>query len=240
MTFTTAYLATGSSDSKINFWNPTNYSLSRQINNGAGVNTIISLFNNQVATTSGFSIRIWNILNNSLIKTFICHSSPLNQLAISPNQLMIASASNDFTSKVWNISSGECISTMYGHTNNARSVVFYSNDILITGSYDISIKVWSINSGNGTCLRTLTGHTSWILSLAILPNCLLASGANELKIWNVTNGRCVATLTGQISIRGLVVLSNGLLASGSQDTTIKLWNLTTFTLFKVYFSYLKN
>jgi WD40 repeat protein len=225
------FLISGSLDTNINLWSPvsTNWSLNTQINNGVSAVGVIPIPNQQMATIFGSSIKLWNFSSQTLIKTLSEHSSGVTQLALSPNQLMIASASNDFTSKVWNISSGECISTMYGHTNYVRSVVFYSNDILITGSYDKTIKVWSIKNGTGSCLKTLTGHTGNVLSFALMSNGLLASGSNEIIIWNVTNGSCLATLTGHTkSVRGLVWLSNGMLASGAQDNTIKIWNMNNY------------
>jgi WD40 repeat protein len=52
-----------------------------------------------------------------------------------------------------------------------------------------------------------------------------------LRLWNVANGRLLATLRGQGhtgSILGLDLSADGkTLASGSGDTTIKLWDLRT-------------
>jgi WD40 repeat protein len=183
------FLVSSSTDGKINFWNKAdpNWSLKDQINNGGSVNSIISLPNEQLASSLDGNIKVWSVLNKTLIKTLTRYSYGIFQLAISPNQQMIASAENDYASRVWNISTGKCISTMYGHTNSVQSVVFFSNEILITGSYDTSIKVWNITNVPGTCLRTLTGHTLTVVSLVVLPNSLLASGAadSSIKIWNV-------------------------------------------------------
>jgi WD40 repeat protein len=130
-------LASGSADKKINFWSKidSDWSLQSQIDGVYGVLYMVPLPNNQLAKTLSNKIQIWNVSAKTLVKTLIGHSGSINQLAISPDQQMVASASNDFTSKVWNISSDQCISTMYGHTDSSRSVAFYSNDILITGEF---------------------------------------------------------------------------------------------------------
>ena len=235
------YLASCSENDRINFWNTSNVNrpLIDQIKNLNQSNKICSILlasDQQLAFNYGNYIKILNLVDKNVTKILIGHSGGIYQLAISPNQQMIASASVDKTSKVWNISTGECISTMKGHISEVRSVVFYSNEILITGSYDKMIKVWKISNGNGACIKTLNGHTDYVLTLLILPKNLLASGSKEIIIWNVTSGSCLANLTDHTGyVRALVLLSNGLLASGSQDNMIRLWNLTSFNCVKVSF-----
>ncbi len=102
------------------------------------------------------------------------------------------------------------------------------------GSYDTTIKIWSITNGDGTCLKTLTGHTSYVLALLVLPNGLFLSTSLSIKVWNVTSGVCLKTLsTAGSSVRALALLSNGFLASGSTDNMIRLWELNTYTNIKV-------
>ncbi len=50
----------------------------------------------------------------------------------------------------------------------------------------------------------------------------------EINIWNVNTGIVIRTLTGHTDwIYSLVVLPDGLLASGCDDDTIRIWNFTT-------------
>ena len=53
------------------------------------------------------------------------------------------------------------------------------------------------------------------------------------KIWNLDKVITIKTLTGHTdSVTSLVVLSDGTLASGSNDNTIKLWDYSTGYLIK--------
>lgn len=85
------------------------------------------------------------------------------------------------------------------------------------------------NPYTGVIIRNLTGHTN-DLTFAYLPkHRILASGSMEstIKLWNITNGALIKTLTDHIDwVLSLVVLPNGFLASGGgwNDSTVKIWN----------------
>ena len=108
----------------------------------------------------------------------------------------------------------------------------FDDHILATGSYDSTIKIWDIETGEE--LRTLKGHTSGIRCLQFDDTKLISGSIDKtLKIWNWRTGECLTTYYGPIS--GVVGLhfDGGILASGSMDKTIKIWDFadkSTFTL----------
>ena len=54
------------------------------------------------------------------------------------------------------------------------------------------------------------------------------SGSKDgrIKIWNVEEGKCLKTLEGHTSaVYCIEVLDNGEIVSGSDDKTIRIWNL---------------
>ena len=101
-----------------------------------------------------------------------------------------------------------------------------TNDDLVSGSADSTIKIWDIDVG--VVKKTLAGHTSHVYVLDQLKNGDLVSGSwdKTIKIWNIEDGTVKRTLTGHISfVLALKVLGNGDLASGSPDKTIKIWDV---------------
>ena len=95
------------------------------------------------------------------------------------------------------------------------------------------IQIWD-DAGN--LLRNLTpsasnNNSGDILYLQPLPNGNLISGGssnnNSILIWNMINGSVETTLVGHTRfVSSLTLVNATTLASGSADTSIKLWNLT--------------
>ncbi|KAF9928679.1 hypothetical protein FBU30_002200 [Linnemannia zychae] len=112
-----------------------------------------------------------------------------------------------------------------GHTDGVMCLQF-DDSFLITGSYDNSVKVWNIETGE--CLRTLTGHALCVRALHFDEAKLITGSMDRtLKIWNYHTGQCIRTLQGHTD--GVVTLDfdSRILASGSVDASIKIWNFAT-------------
>jgi hypothetical protein len=75
--------------------------------------------------------------------------------------------------------------TLTGHSGHVRSLAVLPDGRLCSGSYDNTIKIWDVSTGE--CARTLTGHSGHVYSLAVLPDGRLCCGAvdNTIKIWDV-------------------------------------------------------
>jgi len=71
-----------------------------------------------------------------------------------------------------------------------------SNEFVLSGSADATIKLWNINSVE--CLKTFKGHLNVVSSVEILWNERILSGSVDktIKIWNVWTGNCLHTLKG--------------------------------------------
>lgn len=118
---------------------------------------------------------------------------------------------------------GRCTKKVFkGHTDGIMCLQF-DDAILATGSYDSTIKIWNIETGEE--IRTLVGHDSGVRALMFDERKLISGSLDHtLKIWNWRTGECLSTLPGHTG--GVICLhfNDNLLASGSVDTTIKIWN----------------
>ena len=126
----------------------------------------------------------------------------------------------------YNWKTGRCsIKTFKGHENGVTCLQFDDN-ILATGSYDTTIKIWNIETGE--VIRTLRGHNGAVRTLQFDDSKLISGSFDKtIKIWNWQTGECLSTL--QCHSEGVlsVHFDGRTLASGSIDKSVKVFNFDT-------------
>jgi WD40 repeat protein len=163
-------------------------------------------------------------------------------------ELQLAKRIMSRTNKLPEISLPTTAAPLIGHSGPVSSVAFYPTaPLLATGSYDNTVKLWQLSSDNSsaTCVATLDqingGHSNHVTSVAFHPMApLLATGSNDntVKLWRLvtipdnSSATCVATLDqsngGHSGSVWSVVFhpTAPLLATGSNDETVRLWQLS--------------
>lgn len=130
------------------------------------------------------------------VATQIAHEKDVNCVTISPNDLMIATGSQDKTAKLWSAANLSLVGVFRGHKRGIWCVRFSPVDqILLTSSADCTMRLWSL--ADRSCLKSFEGHESSILRVEFLSAGmqLLSAGADGLlKVWSIKSGECVTTL----------------------------------------------
>jgi F-box/WD-40 domain protein MET30 len=116
-----------------------------------------------------------------------------------------------------------------GHTNGVMCLQF-DDRILMTGSYDATVRVWDLETGKQ--IRVITGHSQGIRCLHF-DDARLITGSldNTIKVWNWRTGECVKTLRAHSKGVIGIHMADKLLASGSADNTIMVHDFNTYQRF---------
>ncbi|KAJ5108126.1 E3 ubiquitin ligase complex SCF subunit sconB [Penicillium angulare] len=123
------------------------------------------------------------------------------------------------------------IKTFRGHTDSVMCLQFEDN-ILMTGSYDATIKIWDMETGEE--LRTLRGHSAGVRCLQFDDTKLITGSLDRsIRVWNWRTGECISRYNGHSDAVIALHFDSTLLASASVDHTVKVWNFkdkSTFVL----------
>ena len=115
-----------------------------------------------------------------------------------------------------------------GHRGRVVALAETPDGLLISGSWDSTIKIW--DSTTGACLRVLKGHKKEVTCLALMQNGCIVSGSLDktLRIWDPATGECLHVLKGHRAIIDCVaILQDGCVVSGSYDKTLRIWDPAT-------------
>jgi WD40 repeat protein len=196
------------------------------------------------------TVRLWNVQTGEYLKSLEGHDAWVWSVVFSPDGKAIASGSHDQTVKLWDLTTDQCLKTLQGHQGWIWSLAFSPDgQLLASSSEDQTIRLWDCQSGN--CLNVLQGHRSRIWSVAFSPTGeFLASGSEDQSVrlwdmqWDISKlstssvfplnlslgvGQCRKQFNGATNLVWSVAFNpNGqYLASGSEDRTIRVWNLVT-------------
>ena len=181
-------------------------------------------------------IKIWNDDGN-LTQTLSGPNSFVQSLKLLPNGNLI-SGSFDGTMIIWNLTNGPKAFEWLPNAAHSSSIFAFEviNEFTVaSASRDAFIKFW--NFLNGSLINSITNPNGGISSLLLLSNGSLLSGdeaGNHLiRIWNVTSASSLGSLSAHTnSVNALELITSEILASGSLDHNIFIWNLTNGNILK--------
>lgn len=160
------------------------------------------------------------------------HDKDVNSVAVSPNDKLLASGSQDRTAKLWSLEKDGggnvgLLGVFRGHKRGVWAVCFSPVDqVLATSSADGTTKLWSLQ--DFSCLKTFEGHDASVLKVVFVSRGtqLLTSGSDGLvKLWTIKTNECVKTLDAhQDKVWGLHSSSkDDKMVTGSADSNVTVW-----------------
>ena len=159
-----------------------------------------------------------------------------------PKEPLILTGSRDSTLRVWRLprpgddlyyptgplaADTDCpyfLRMLAGHHHSVRAIAAYG-DTLVSGSYDSTVRVWKISTGE--TVHRLQGHSQKVYSVVLdhkRKRCISGSMDNLVKVWSLETGAVLFNLEGHSSLVGLLDLSYDRLVSAAADSTLRVWD----------------
>ncbi|KAH7821506.1 putative notchless protein [Monocercomonoides exilis] len=162
------------------------------------------------------------------------HEAPVLTMQFSPDGSILATGSGDKTMRLWDMYTSTPLETCSGHRSSVLSVKWSPDgEKVASGGEDGDVRIWD---RDGKQTKLFHGHSKWINGLSwepfhLNPQCQLIVSASKdttAKIWNVSNGRCEATLSGhKQSVSCICWGGRGVIYTGSHDGNIFMWDGAT-------------
>jgi WD40 repeat protein len=189
-----------------------------------------------VGSQAGLEVRTWPELKRA--RTLATELVHVHDLAFAPDGKTLAAVggapAKSGTVELYRWPDGELLHRTSPHRDLIYAVGWRSDSaVFATASADRNVAIHETASAK--TIRVLEGHSRGVLAVVFLPGDagLVTAGIDEsLRLWDVSNGELLRTLSNHTRpVHGLGLRPGGgeappLIASASEDRTVRLWQPT--------------
>ena len=178
------------------------------------------------------NVKIWDTDTGREIKTIDVRNG--SKIILSPDGRKLITRTDNNLIKIWDTITGQEIRTISGFTDNIHVIEFNpdGNNVLI-GLQEGTLKLLNIMTDRE--INEFVGHTSSVSSVVfnydgrLLVSCSESNKVRTIKIWDVTNGKEIRTLTYTAKNSGTIVefSPDGRQIVARIGQEIKIWDTST-------------
>ncbi len=173
----------------------------------------------------------------SLRTTLESHSAGFFSVAFSRDGRWLGSGTNDRSIRLWQIATGREMPKLSGHTGWVKAVTFSPDSrLLASASNSGEVKLWDVNTGKEVYSASYPGERLDAITFDNDGKFLATAGTGQtIHLLNLSTKE-TRTLTGHAGeITSLAFVANTwVIASGSTDRTVKLWDVRSGDLMKTF------
>lgn len=225
-------LATAGDDKQIIIWDLSDGKVIRRIDQLSGaVRRLDFSSDGLLLVATGFGGKLLVIDNNTgeEVRTLDCPCRDMHALVCSPDGIHAAGGGRNGNIQIWNVQTGETVLRFKGDERRIRDLAYNADGTQLASVGDSGL-VHVFDTTSGEVLGEMATTTAGLRSVAFCGNGRVATGGtdNRIIIWDVATAQPVAELQGHLGTVAVLACSptGDLLASGSFDTTVRLWNLS--------------
>jgi len=193
--FNETNLWTASSDRYIRNWDlRSGNQVLGVINGGYNVVKIEAGIGPHIITHDSQCVRLYDIRKNNAVALYNINVPGITCTAYTTeNRYAVGTNTGDL--KVYNLNTGALLNGPKLH-HSPITCIHADGDFVVTGSGDMTCKVWDIKNGVNT--QTLHGHKDGPINAVQIDENRIVSGGSDmcLKVWNRNNGTSLYSLLG--------------------------------------------
>ena len=174
------------------------------------------------------SIKLWNPNKKMIIKSYEnIHSQDVLDIAITSDNTKFSSCGAEKQVYYNDVNTGNVLRRFHGHTGRVNTIAFNTNEsVLVSGSYDCSVRLWDLKSQSRDPIQTLTHAKDSISKVIVLDDKILSASVDGcVRVYDIRMGS-LQTDCMDMNLNGMDVSFDGkfIIVSGL-DSTIRLFDL---------------
>ncbi|EKX47291.1 hypothetical protein GUITHDRAFT_54150, partial [Guillardia theta CCMP2712] len=178
-----------------------------------------------VTGSDDHDLRVWNVMEADASSVRL-HAHKGKVLCCCIVGKFIASGSEDSLVILWNMSSGKVKGKLRQHQQPVTCLATDKKQLVFSGSVDMQICVWCTSTLSN--IAVLRDHRLAVFCLSfIAPLQLLVSGGKEceVRVWKMKDkNKSTILLRGHSASVTCLDTTDSLIASGSDDRSVRLWD----------------
>ena len=184
----------------------------------------------QLLAIGGFSkeIVVWDLSAGKVRFRLTCDCRDQRCVRFSPDGMHILSGGRDGELRVWRTDNGEVIADFHEHVGRVQTASFSADGWQVTSAgEDRQLIRYDLQTARVTHKQEFA--QSKLMSLCLISNDVVAvAGAdNAIHLYDASTNEVLADLRGHFGSVAVMTPCGDFLASGSFDTSIRIWNLET-------------
>ncbi|KAF2465208.1 WD40 repeat-like protein [Lindgomyces ingoldianus] len=196
--------------------------------------------------SSDRTIRLFNISrapvdskvpNAGLVKKFSAHGHEVLSIAVSQGNDKFISTGGDKTVFFWDVATAQTLRTWRGHGGRVNACAFGGEDesVVVTGSWDGTVKIWDVKSNNPKPIITLNDAKDSISDVCVFDADIISGSVDgRVRHYDLRMGMCNIDAIGH-PVTSLAVTKKGTeTLVSSLDSTVRLMDRDNGQLLKAY------
>jgi WD40 repeat protein len=160
-----------------------------------------------------------NALDGNCLHVLAGYPHGVRVLAVIPGGKL--AAADNTVIHIWDTASGERIHTLKGHTKVIWNLVVMQGQFLVSAAMDKTMCIWDTVSGlRVTKVNSPFGYSD----LVVWGGYLAVAAGPTVRLWDQETRSWMRTLEGHTSTVTVLAGTPSMLASGSRDYTVRVWD----------------
>ena len=226
------WFATGSADRTVKLWDLATGSLKLTLTGHISTVRDVAIsrrHNYMFSCSEDKTVLCWDLETNQIIRKYTAHLQAVHTMSLHPTLDLLISGGRDAVARVWDIRTRGQVHCLSGHTSTITDIVSEGVDPqVITSSHDKSVIAWDLVAGKP---RTqLTHHAKSVRALGLSPVdfSFVSGAADTIKKWALPDCELLHDMRGHAAmINTLAINGDGVMMSGGDDGTFKMWDYET-------------